>query len=69
MGKLTKEQWAAIFSKMKSHGPIKAYDVKAKEMAEMVDPKLVIMKNGRGAATGKSKKSGIAMFRILPSEA
>lgn len=65
---LTREQYAAIFLKMKAKGPIKAWDVKAGSEQEMLDPKLVIFKNGRGAASGKSKKTGIGIFRILPSK-
>ena len=43
---------------------IMGYDVKKKRKAIMLEPKLVTMKNGRKAWTGKSALSGIKMFRI-----
>ncbi len=42
-----------------------AYDVKAKKKVKIQDPKVVKMKNGRMAVTGKSPATGIKVFRIL----
>ena len=47
---------------------VKAYDVKAKKMVEMVNPKLVKLKNGRPALKGKSKVTGNSVFRIVSKE-
>ena len=47
---------------------VKAYDVKAKKMVEMLNPKLVKLKNGRPALKGKSSATGIGVFRILSKE-
>ena len=47
---------------------VKGYDVKAKKMVEIVNPKLVKLKNGRPALKGKSKATGIGVFRILSKE-
>ena len=47
---------------------VKAYDVKAKKMVDMVNPKLVKLKNGRPALKGTSKATGNAVFRILSKE-
>jgi|TARA_Y100000310_G_scaffold345303_1_gene463555 hypothetical protein len=44
---------------------VKAYDVKAKQSVEIVNPKVVKMKNGRYAIKGTSKKTGIGVFRIV----
>lgn len=41
-----------------------AYCVKCKSKREMVAPKVVKMKNGRLAKTGKCSKCGTKMFRI-----
>jgi hypothetical protein len=45
-----------------------AYDVKAKKKVKIESPKVVKMKNGRYAVTGKSAASGIKVFRILSKE-
>ena len=42
-----------------------AYDVKARKKVKMVDPELVTLKNGRKALRGKSKETGISLFRII----
>ncbi len=42
-----------------------AYDVKAKKKIKIQDPKVVKMKNGRMAVTGKSPATGIKVYRIL----
>tara|TARA_B100000949_G_C13832319_1_gene265010 strand:+ start:42 stop:206 length:165 start_codon:yes stop_codon:yes gene_type:complete len=47
---------------------VKAYDVKAKKMVDIVNPKLVKLKNGRPALKGKSSVTGIGVFRILSKE-
>lgn len=65
----SRAEYQAIFAKLKAKGPFRGYDVKAKEKdVEILDPRLVFMKTGVGAVTGKSKKTGIAMYKILPSE-
>ena len=45
-----------------------AYDVKAKKTIKIQDPKVVKMKNGRLAVTGKSPATGIKVYRILSKE-
>ena len=47
---------------------VKGYDVKAKKMVEILNPKLVKLKNGRPALKGTSKATGIGVFRILSKE-
>ena len=44
---------------------VKGYDVKAKKMVEIVNPKLVKLKNGRSAIKGTSKATGIGVFKIV----
>jgi len=45
-----------------------AYDVKAKKKVKINDPKVVKMKNGRYAISGKSAETGTKVFRILSKE-
>ena len=45
-----------------------AYDVKAKKKVKISDPKVVKMKNGRWAISGKSSETGTKVFRILSKE-
>ena len=45
-----------------------AYDVKAKKKVKINDPKVVKMKNGRWAISGKSSETGTKVFRILSKE-
>jgi hypothetical protein len=45
-----------------------AYDVKAKKKVKIADPKVVKMKNGRWAVSGKSSETGTKVFRILSKE-
>ena len=47
---------------------VKGYDVKAKKMVEIVNPKLVKLKNGRPAIKGTSKATGICVFKIISKE-
>ena len=42
-----------------------AYDVKAKKKVDILNPKVVKMKNGVYAIKGKSSASGINVFRIV----
>ena len=42
----------------------KAYDVKAKKMVVIQNPKVVKMKNGRWAIKGTSQATGNTVFRI-----
>ena len=46
----------------------KAYDVKAKKMVVIKDPKVVKMKNGRWAIKGTSPVTGNTVFRIAGME-
>tara|TARA_B100000929_G_C15232506_1_gene326837 strand:+ start:329 stop:499 length:171 start_codon:yes stop_codon:yes gene_type:complete len=43
---------------------VTAYDVKAKQIVEIQNPKVVQLKNGRYAIKGTSKKTGITVMRI-----
>jgi len=45
-----------------------AYDVKAKKKVKIENPKVVKMKNGRWAVTGKSAVTGNKVYRILSKE-
>jgi hypothetical protein len=45
-----------------------AYDVKAKKKVKINEPKVVKMKNGRWAISGKSSETGTKVFRILSKE-
>jgi hypothetical protein len=45
-----------------------AYDVKAKKKVKIENPKVVKMKNGRWAVTGKSAATGNKVYRILSKE-
>ncbi len=45
-----------------------AYDVKAKKKVKIESPKVVKMKNGRLAVTGKSSETGITVYKILSKE-
>lgn len=64
---VSKEQLKAIHAKadILIKKGVKAYDVKSKMMANMENPKLVEMKNGRWALKGTSEKSGIKIQRII----
>lgn len=46
----------------------KAYDVKAKKMVVIQNPKVVKMKNGRWAIKGTSPATGNTVFRIAGME-
>jgi len=45
-----------------------AYDLKAKQVVDVQDPKIVVMKNNALAVTGKSQVSGMTLYRILTKE-
>jgi hypothetical protein len=45
-----------------------AYDVKAKKKVKIENPKVVKMKNGRWAVSGKSALTGNKVYRILSKE-
>ena len=63
----TPEQVAAM--RLKAEGLIKkgveGYDVKARKKVAIQEPKIVLMKSGRIAIKGKSKETGIGVFRIV----
>lgn len=42
-----------------------AYDVKARKKVKILDPVLVVLKNGKMAVKGKSSATGLTVFRIV----
>lgn len=65
----SKSEQAAIHAKIEklksAKGGVKAYDVKAKMMATMKEPKEIRLKNGRIALQGLSEKTGNKLTRIV----
>lgn len=67
--KRSPEEIRAIKAKIEklkgASGGVKAYDVKMRMMARMLEPEEVTLKNGRIALRGKSEKSGNPIMRIV----
>ena len=55
-------------SRLSTAMELTAYDVKAKKKVKIENPKVVKMKNGRWAVTGKSAVTGNKVYRILSKE-